>query len=190
MHALSRRLSGKALIARFRAVLGEFMKFGVVGAINLVVNFLVFLALATTVFAGGELKANVVAFIVATTSSYLMNRHWTFRHRPRSTRRREYALFFLFNVAGLAIELAVMGLAKYGLGMKTLVPLTIAKAIGIGLGTIFRFYTYRTFVFSSRRITLSRAFRAGVPSTATPAENTGPQPTSDQLSPTGPPTTP
>ena len=127
------------------------MKFGLVGAINLVVNFLVFLVLAATVFAGGELKANVVAFIVATTSSYLMNRHWTFRHRPRSTRRREYLLFFTFNIAGLGIELAVMALAKYGLGLTTLTPLTIAKGVGIGLGTIFRFYTYRTFVFSSRR---------------------------------------
>lgn len=128
------------------------MKFGVVGAVNLVVNFVVFLALATTVFAGSELKANVVAFVVATTSSYLMNRYWTFRYRPRSTHHREYALFFVFNVAGLGIELAVMGLAKYGLGLTTLVPLAVAKGLGIGLGTIFRFYTYRTFVFSDRRL--------------------------------------
>lgn len=176
MRAVSSRLSGRPLIARFQAIIGEFMKFGVVGAVNLALNFVVFLVLATTVFAGGELKANVIAFTVATTSSYLMNRHWTFRHRPRSTRRREYTLFFLFNIAGLAIELAVMGLAKYGLNLVGLVPLTIAKGVGIGLGTIFRFYTYRTFVFSGRRAAWAAKPRAaggaGAPEPA-PAEATG-----------------
>lgn len=139
-----------SLFRRFRTVLGEAMKFGVVGAANVVINFLVFLALAVTICTGSELKANVVATVVATTTSYVMNRYWTFRDRPKSTPRREYPLFFLFNAAGLAIELAVMGLAKYGLGLTSLTALTIAKGAGIGLGTIFRFWTYRSFVFAAR----------------------------------------
>ena len=59
----------------------------------------------------------MIATIVATITSYLMNRHWTYRDRPKSALRREYVLFFLFNGAGLVIELGVLAAAKYGLGV-------------------------------------------------------------------------
>jgi putative flippase GtrA len=136
-----------ARLRRWRTVLGEAWRFGIVGAANVAINFVVFNALALTLFPDGELKANVVATAFATTTSYLMNRAWTFRHRRTSRIRREYVLFAAFNVAGLAIELAVMGLAKYGLGLVSLWALNLAKAGGLGLGTVFRFWTYRTFVF-------------------------------------------
>jgi putative flippase GtrA len=130
------------------SLIGEAWRFGIVGAANVVINFVVFNALALTLFPGGELKANIVATAVATTTSYLMNRGWTFRHRKTSRIPREYVLFFVFNAAGLAIELAVMGAAKYGLGLTTLWALNVAKAAGLGLGTVFRFWTYRSFVFA------------------------------------------
>lgn len=142
------RLRGRGL----RALFGEAWRFGLVGAANVVINFVVFNALALTLFPGGELKANIVATAFATTTSYLMNRGWTFRHRKTSRISREYVLFFLFNAAGLAIELAVMGAAKYGIGLTTLWALNLAKAAGLGVGTVFRFWTYRTFVFAGRPV--------------------------------------
>ena len=134
-----------------------------VGATNVLINFVVFNALALTLFPGGELKANIVATAFATTTSYLMNRGWTFRHRKTSRVTREYVLFFVFNAAGLAIELAVMGAAKYGLGLAGLWALNLAKMAGLGLGTVFRFWTYRTFVFAGRP-----APAADTPGTDTP----------------------
>jgi putative flippase GtrA len=133
---------------RWRTIIGEAWRFGIVGAANVVINFVVFNALALTLFPGGELKANIVATAVATTTSYLMNRGWTFRHRKTSRIPREYVLFFVFNALALGIELGVMGAAKYGLGLTTLLALNLAKAAGLGLGTVFRFWTYRTFVFA------------------------------------------
>ena len=117
----------RLLPQRWQKFVHEAFKFGVVGGINTVINYAVFNALALTVFRDGQLKASVVATLVATCTSYLMNRHWTFRHRPRSTRRREYLLFFTFNIAGLGIELAVMALAKYGLGLTTLTAVAIRR---------------------------------------------------------------
>jgi putative flippase GtrA len=168
------RIPGADLIlrhlpARWRQLTGEAVKFGIVGIANVVINFLVFNLLALTVLTGGELKANIVATAVTVTTSYLMNRHWTFRHRTRESARRERTLFLLFvvfNVAGLAIELAVMGLAKYGVGLTGLLALNIAKAAGIGLGTIFRFWTYRTFVFVRRAA--ARAQPAPAPQATAP----------------------
>ncbi|WP_213452719.1 GtrA family protein [Rhizomonospora bruguierae] len=132
---------------RWRKLAHEAAKFGIVGGLNTVINFLVFNALVLTVLHQGQLKANVVATVVATTASYFMNRHWTYRDRPKSTMRREYTLFFLFNGAGLVIELAVLGGAKYGLGLTSLLALNLAKFTGLALGTLFRFWAYRTFVF-------------------------------------------
>ncbi|WBB97910.1 MULTISPECIES: GtrA family protein [unclassified Solwaraspora] len=137
----------RLLPERWQRFIREALKFGTVGGINTVVNFAVFNALALTVLADGQLKATVVAALVATTSSYFMNRHWTYRDRPKSAIRREYVLFFLFNLTGLAIEVGVLGLAKYGFGISGLLALNIVKIIGLVLGTIFRFWAYRTFVF-------------------------------------------
>lgn len=132
---------------RWQKLLHEAAKFGIVGGINTVINYVVFNALALTIFRDGQLKATVIATIVATITSYLMNRHWTYRDRPKSALRREYTLFFLFNATGLAIELGVLAVAKYGLGFHGLIALNIAKTIGVLLATLFRFWSYRTFVF-------------------------------------------
>ncbi|MDW5326338.1 GtrA family protein [Plantactinospora sp. KLBMP9567] len=146
----------RLLPERWQRFLREVLKFGAVGGVNAAINYAVFNALALTVFADGQLKANVVATVVATISSYLMNRHWTYRDRPKSAMRREYALFFLFNGAGLVIELGVLALAKYGFGISGLLALNLAKTVGVGLATVFRFWSYRTFVFRKSPSTVLR----------------------------------
>jgi putative flippase GtrA len=132
---------------RWQRFAREAVKFGIVGGLNTVINYAVFNALALTVFVDGQLKATVVATVVAAISSYLMNRYWTYRDRPTSAMRREYFLFFLFNTTGLAIELGVLAAAKYGLDIHGLLALNVAKTVGVGLATVFRFWSYRTFVF-------------------------------------------
>lgn len=131
----------------WRVLTQEFAKFGTIGVINLFVNFAVFNLLIHTVLRDGELKAKAVAAAVATTSAYFMNRHWTYRDRPKSTLRREYSLFIFFNVVGLLIEVSVVGITKYGLHQTNVIALNISTAIGIALGTLFRFWAYRTHVF-------------------------------------------
>ncbi|MEH0935265.1 GtrA family protein [Micromonospora psammae] len=137
----------RLLPERWQKFIHEALKFGIVGGVNTVINYAVFNLLALTVFVNGQLKATVIATIVATITSYLMNRHWTYRDRPKSALRREYTLFFLFNGAGLLIELGVLAAAKYGLGVNSLIALNVAKTGGVLLATLFRFWSYRTFVF-------------------------------------------
>jgi putative flippase GtrA len=137
----------RLLPLRWRGLTRELATFGTIGVINLFVNFAVFNLLWLTVLRTGELKAKAVATIVATTCAYFMNRHWTYRDRPKSTLRREYSLFFFFNLIGLIIEVAVVGIAKYGLHQTHIVVLNVCTGIGIMLGTIFRFWAYRTHVF-------------------------------------------
>ena len=133
--------------ARWHGITKELAKFGTIGVVNLVINFAVFNLLWLTVLRSGEVKAKAVATIVATTCAYFMNRHWTYRDRPKSTIRREYSLFFFFNAVGLLIEVTVVAAAKYGFGLTHIVVLNLCSALGILLGTVFRFWAYRTHVF-------------------------------------------
>lgn len=137
----------RLLPERWQKLIREAAKFGIVGGVNFGINFAIFNLLILTVMQGGQLKANVIATGIATLTSYLMNRHWTYRDRPKSSMRREYVLFFFFNAVALGIESGVLAGFKYGLGLETLLALNIAKFGGQVLGTLFRFWSYRTFVF-------------------------------------------
>lgn len=133
---------------RWQKLAPEAVKFAVIGGLNVIVNAVVFnLLLLLTVFQNGELKAKVVATSVAIVSSYFMNRHWTYKDRDKSAAHREFILFVGFNLAGLAIELAILGVTKYWFGLTSWLAINAAFVLGLGLGTVFRFFTYRKFVF-------------------------------------------
>ena len=135
---------------RWRALATEVFRFAGIGAVNTVISLAIFNALLPM----GPLKANVVATTVATTCSYFMNRHWTYRHLPRSSLRREYGLFFFFNLVGLLIESAILFVARYGMHFNEhtdVLAFNIAKFGGLVLATVFRFWAYRRFVFGVHR---------------------------------------
>lgn len=135
-----------ALYYRLGSLVRELMKFGVVGSVAFVVDVGVFnLMLHAT---DKPLTSKTIAVVAATTVAYAGNRHWTFRKRGRSALTREYTLFFLLNAVGLAIALACLAVSHYVLGFTSRLADNIAaNVIGLGLGTIFRFLSYRRWVF-------------------------------------------
>jgi putative flippase GtrA len=138
---------------RFGHLVHELGKFGAVGS----VAFLVDLALFNlfTGPAGMEvLLAKTLSTVIAATVAFVGNRFWTWRHRERSGLRREYALYFFFNAVGLGIGLACLGVSHYGLGaiwpaifQTQLADNIAAQIVGTAFGTLFRFWSYRRFVF-------------------------------------------
>ena len=136
----------RALYGRFQRLIHEVAKFGVVGAIAFVVTTVGTNLLHFQVGLG-PLTSNVIATIVATFVSYAGNRYWTFRHREGSTMAREYVVFFVLNGIGLAIQLACIGVTYYLLSLTDKLSYNVALIIGIGLGTLFRFWSYRRWVW-------------------------------------------
>lgn len=153
---------------KWRSLAEEIVKFGLIGGVNTVVTFAVFNA-----FLGiGAIKATVISTVIATTVSYFLNRHWTYRHLPKKALRREYVLFAFFNGVGLLIDAGVMGVATYGLGFdykNDVLAYNIFKFGALVIGTVFRFWAYRTFVFGATRAEPTPAVLDGDPAPVSPA---------------------
>lgn len=133
-------------------LVAEISRFGVVGIIAYVVDvglFNLLMFAGSGVLDGKPLTAKAISVVVATSVSYALNRNWTFSHRGRKwTRPREYALFFALNGVGMLISLAVLGFSHYVLGLTSpLADNLSANVVGVGLGTLFRFWSYRRWVF-------------------------------------------
>ncbi|WP_238008093.1 GtrA family protein [Dactylosporangium sp. AC04546] len=145
---LASNLRDRYVPERYQSLVTELFKFAAVGGVNTVIDYTVLNLLLSI----GPLKAKIVAAVVATTASYVLNRQWTFQSRDRSTVRREYTLFFALNGVGLLIQGAVLAVAKYGLDFSEhnsddRLAFNIANAVGIAVAMVFRFWAYRTFVF-------------------------------------------
>ncbi|WP_205863586.1 GtrA family protein [Planosporangium mesophilum] len=137
---------------RLQHVAPEAIAFAAIGLGNLVLYFLIFNALIFI----GAVKATIIATLVTTYLAYLANRHWTYKDRPRRAMRREYTLFFAVNMVGLLMQSAGTGLLKYGFGMserQDRLAFNITTTVCICAATLFRFWTYRTFVFKDEPAT-------------------------------------
>lgn len=131
---------------RFRVLVHEVAKFGIVGAIGFVVQLGVQNPLHFT-FGVGALESVVVGYLVATVVTFVGNRYWAFKHRKGKGLRQESATFVVLNAIGIGIQLGCVALVTYGLGFRGHFSYNAATIVGIGLGTLFRLYSYRKFVF-------------------------------------------
>ncbi|MET8559491.1 GtrA family protein [Streptomyces flaveolus] len=124
----------------------EVAKFGAVGGAGVLVNLGVF-NLVRHVSALPVVRASVIATVVAIAFNYVGFRYWTYRDRDKGGRTRELTLFLLFSAIGLVIENGVLYLATYGFGWDSPLQSNVFKFVGIGVATLFRFWSYRSWVF-------------------------------------------
>jgi putative flippase GtrA len=140
--------------SRARRLLREVVQFGIVGGVAFVVDVTVFNALRVdTSFWSAPLShkpitAKVISVCVATLVAYAGNRHWTWRDRPRRGLRREVLLYGVLNVVGMLIAVACLATSHYVLDFTSALADNIsANGVGLALGTVFRFWSYRRWVF-------------------------------------------
>ncbi len=134
----------------------ELVKFAVVGGTTWIIDTAVFLILKATVLDTKPLTAKVIAVLVATIVSYLLNREWSFRTRGGRERHHEALLFFVISGIGVAVYTAPLAVSRYVLELKvpgvSLLTQEIAdfvsgQIVGVLLGMAFRWWAFRRFVF-------------------------------------------
>jgi len=140
----------------------EMLKFGMVGAVAFVIdlggyNLLVFGPHLLGMLGEGDtagvlnakpLTARIISASVATLVAWLGNRLWTFRHRRNRQAVHELALFVFFNLVAMVIAVVCLGFSRYVLDLHTQLADNVTNIVGIGIGTLFRFWAYRKFVFA------------------------------------------
>ncbi|HZR54687.1 MAG TPA: GtrA family protein [Streptosporangiaceae bacterium] len=131
---------------RVAALIPELAKFGVVGGVGAVID-LGGAAYLHGAMGIGPMVAKGLSISAATVVTYLGSRFWTFRHRVNQHVLRETVLFAALNVVGLLIAEAVIAFTSYGLDMKSTLAYNGASLAGTGLGTIFRYFAYKKWVF-------------------------------------------
>ena len=142
---------GHGLRDRLVALIRELSKFGTVGGIAFLIDFVIFNVLLNL---GLEtLAAKTISTVVAASVAFVGNRFWTWRHREHRNMALQYTTFFALNAVGLAIGLACLAISHYGLGhfwpalQSQLADNISGQLVGTALGTLFRFWSYRRFVF-------------------------------------------
>lgn len=144
-----------------RKLLGQFLRFGVVGLGGLVIDVAVFNLLRLTILSPDVLhEGPVIAKVISTTlaigANWIGNRRWTFATTGRTGATREGVEFAIVSVAGMGIGLLCLWVSHYVLGFTSLLADNIAtNVVGLGLGAIFRFALYRWWVFSPTRSVLA-----------------------------------
>jgi putative flippase GtrA len=89
-----------------------------------------------------------VSTIVATTFAYFGNRHLSFSHRARSSLGRETSFFFGINLITLVFSELLIALFVYPLHYEHgSLTVFVVNVVTIGIGTVFRFWAYKRFVF-------------------------------------------
>ena len=125
------------------AILMQFIKFGVVGLIGLVLDTAAVYALRGSL---GLYGAGVVAYGVAASGNWLLNRVWTFRGRGSGPAHRQWGRFLAVNLVGFALNRGTYALLVTFMAAAAEQPV-IATSAGAVAGMFVNFYLSRRVVF-------------------------------------------
>jgi putative flippase GtrA len=141
---------------RAQRLLAEAAKFLTVGGAATLVSFVIFNGLVHGYLGGhgrmhdSPLAAFVIANTVGMVVSYRGSRSWAFRHREAVGVAGGRVMFFVINTVSMAIPLACLSFTRYVLGLSDPVADNVsANLVGLGLGTLARFWALRRFIFLS-----------------------------------------
>jgi putative flippase GtrA len=139
--------------SRTRHLLEEVAKFLVVGGVATLVSFVGFNALVHGMLLGRAplrehpIEAYVLVNVLGGCVAYLGMRWWAFSHREVKDASGVVS-FFVLGALTMVIPVLCLAFSRYALGLTSPWADNIsANVIGLGLGTVTRFYVFRRFVF-------------------------------------------
>jgi putative flippase GtrA len=145
--------------APLRAVLlkhRELLKFAIVGGTTFVIDNGIWYLLKFTILEDKPVTAKIIAIIVATIVSYVLNREWSFRTRGGRERHHEAALFFLISGVGVGLNSLPLYVSRYVLQfeephvsrlVQEIADFASGSIIGMLLAMFFRFWAFKRWVF-------------------------------------------
>ncbi|MBW0101699.1 GtrA family protein [Pseudonocardia sp. KRD291] len=139
----------------------ELVKFLFVGGTTWIIDTVVFVLLKTTVLDTKPLTAKIIAVLVATMVSYVLNREWSFRTRGGRERHHEALLFFVISGLGVAAYTAPLAASRYlfdlqepfvSLFTQEVADFLSGQILGTLVGMAFRWWAFRRYVFPDQNV--------------------------------------
>ncbi|MBI5147641.1 MAG: GtrA family protein [Parcubacteria group bacterium] len=134
-------------------IIGQLMKFGVVGVANTLVDFgvLNLLTYLTGIYSGaGVFFFNLVSFSAAVTNSYFWNRYWTFKAGGEAA-GVQFLEFIVVSVIGALINSGILfALTTFMVppaGLSSPIWLNVAKLSATAVSMAWNFVGYKFIVF-------------------------------------------
>ncbi len=122
------------------------MAFAIVGSIGFLVDAAVlailFHGLGTNVYG-----ARALSFTAAVTSTWWLNRRWTFRPSPSGRKSNEYVRYVSINGVGFVVNFSLYALCIQMSPIMASHPV-LAAAVGSVGGLLFNYFGSRRFVFA------------------------------------------
>jgi putative flippase GtrA len=125
-------------------VAGELLRFGVVGVAGFVVDAGVLTA--ALALGLGPWLGRVLSYLAAATTTFALNRAWTFRGAASAQPVRQWALFLAVNLVGFAFNYGTYA-ALIAFGPQVAAHPVLGVAAGSLAGLVGNFVLSRRFVF-------------------------------------------
>ena len=123
-------------------IVSKFLKFGLVGASGMIVDFGITFLMKEK-FRLQKYLSNALGFCVAVTTNFFLNRWWTFSSLSHEV-AQQFSNFALVAIAGLALNSFILWLMI----REAKVKFYFAKLIAIGVVTFWNFGINYFYVFS------------------------------------------
>ncbi|MCK8613686.1 GtrA family protein [Gordonia sp. C13] len=133
----------------------ELIKFAMVGGTTFVFDLAIFYSLSLTILETKPVIAKVIAGVLATILSYILNREWAFKNRGGRERHHEALLFFIISGIGVILQAAPLFIGNNVFDMRSNLSVSEVVVVDFVLGYIignlmqmaFRFWALRKFAF-------------------------------------------
>lgn len=118
----------------------SFIKFGIVGISNTLVNWIIFFILNS--IGVYYIISNIIAYIIATANSYFWNSKWVFKNK-KENKMKTTLKFILLNIIGLILNSIILYVLVDLFNIDKMISLIIAT----GIIMIINYFINKLWVF-------------------------------------------
>lgn len=120
--------------------LSRFIKFGLVGVLNTIINWVLFILLNS--MGVYYIISNIIAYSISTLNSYLWNSKWVFKYTGDNVNQTTFK-FITLNIIGLVLNTIILFLLVDIIKL----PKIIALIIATGVVMILNYFINKLWVF-------------------------------------------
>ncbi len=141
-------------------VIEQFVKFALIGVLNTGVDLVILNieTIFTNIKQGfGYAIQQGIAFVVAVTVSYFLNKYWAFQDKSKTQEGRKFSQFLIISIIGGLINVTVATLAVtylqnpvnhlFHLSLSAQIWVSLGALCGTAIGLIWNFIGYKFIVF-------------------------------------------